>query len=125
MILRGAHLALGAPLPLSFTKAMNGRPVALILQTLFTFMCGAVGLAVLRRAMRMLPPLPRDPRKVKLGRLGGPVLLVGSQVLSTHRMLTQAIERRVASISKSRFDLILIDHGFHTHIPGCLPQIRP
>ena len=49
-------------------------------------------------------------------KLRAPVINVASRVLSKHKELVMAFEGGVASFTRTRFDLILIDHGFHTHI---------
>ena len=47
-----------------------------------------------------------------------PAINVASRALSKHKELVMALEGGVASFTRARFDLILIDHGFHTHIDG-------
>ena len=48
--------------------------------------------------------------------LRAPAINVASRALSKHKELVMALEGGVASFTRARFDLILIDHGFHTHI---------
>jgi len=56
-------------------------------------------------------------RVIQLKRtLRAPAINVASRALSMHRALMMSLEAGVATFTRARFDLILIDHGFHTHI---------
>jgi len=47
----------------------------------------------------------------------GAVLVLCGQGLGLHFRLRGRVERAVARAAKTRFDLIIIDHGFHTYLP--------
>ncbi|KAK7235134.1 hypothetical protein SO694_00143052 [Aureococcus anophagefferens] len=63
----------------------------------------AAGESVAERGARLLEAYPR-------------AAALGEALLAKHAAAKAALELRAAELARVRFDLVIIDHGFHTHV---------